>query len=247
MPTSNAGYHLFSTGDVLTAAQVQYNLQNQSIMYFADAATRDTALSGVLVEGMCCYLADSNSVLVYDGSSWVSFSGDLTALTAGSGITITSASGPIPTISIDTATTVSLTASQTLTNKTLTSPKETATISGTAATGAINIDVVTSAVNIRTSNATGNWTINVRGDGSTTLNSLMAVGEQISVVFESPNGASAYYPTALTIDGAAVTPKWLGGTAPSSGNVNSTDVYVYTIRKTGAATFTVLASQTKFA
>ena len=75
----------------------------------------------------------------------------------------------------------------------------------------------------------------------------MATGEQISVVFESPNGATAYYPTAFNVDGSAVVPKWLGGTAPSSGNINSNDVYVYTIRKTGAATFTALASQNKFA
>ena len=75
----------------------------------------------------------------------------------------------------------------------------------------------------------------------------MSVGQQISAVLVSPNGATAYYPTSLTIDGSAVTPKWLGGTAPSSGNTSATDVYVYTIRKTGAATFTVLASQNKFA
>lgn len=232
---SNAGYHLFNTGDVLTAAQVQYNLQNQSIMYFADAAARDTALTGVLAEGMFAYLADTNTTVFYDGSAWQSFgTGDVTGLTAGTGITITNASGPVPTIALST-------------NPTLTSPKETASISGTAATGAINIDVVTSSVNIRTANATGHWTINVRGDGTTTLNSLMAIGEQISVVFQSPNGASAYYPTAFQVDGSAVTPKWLGGTAPSSGNVNSTDVYVYTIIKTASATYTVLASQNKFA
>ena len=75
----------------------------------------------------------------------------------------------------------------------------------------------------------------------------MTTGEQITVVFESPNGAVAYYPTAFSVDGSAVVPKWLGGTAPSSGNTNSTDVYVYTIRKTGAATFTCIASQSKFA
>ena len=39
----NAGYSLFTTGQVLTAAQVQYNLQNQTIMYFASAAARDAA------------------------------------------------------------------------------------------------------------------------------------------------------------------------------------------------------------
>ena len=231
---SNAGYHLFNTGDVLTAAQVQYNLQNQTIMFFADAAARDTALTGVLAEGMFAYLADTNTTVYYDGAAWQSFgTGDVTGLTAGAGITITNASGPVPTIAVSNG-------------LALTSPEEVITISGTAATGAINIDVLTSAVNIRTSNATADWTINVRGDGSTTLDSLMAVGSQISVVFESPIGATAYEPTAFTVDGSAVVPKWLGGTVPT-GNINSTDVYVYTIRKTGAATFTCIASQSKFA
>jgi hypothetical protein len=44
-----------------------------------------------------------------------------------------------------------------------------------------------------------------------------------------------------------VTPEWQGGAAPTAGNVNSIDVYSYTIIKTGSATFTVLASQTQFA
>lgn len=246
---SNAGYHLFQTGDVLTAAQVQYNLQNQTIMYFASAAARDAALTvGVVQEGMFAYLADTNSTVYYDGAAWQSFgTGDVTGLTAGTGITITNPGGPVPTVSVDATTTATLTGTQTLTNKTYTSPKETATISAVAATGAINIDVVTSSVNIRTVNATANWTINVRGDGSTTLNSLMAIGEQISVVFESPQGSPAYYPTAFSVDGSAVVPKWLGGTAPSSGNTSATDIYVYTIRKTAAATFTCVASQNKFA
>ena len=232
----NAGYRLFNTGDVLTAAQVQFNLQNQSIMFFANAAARDAALTvGVVQEGMFAYLADTNTTVFYDGAAWQSFgTGDVTGLTAGAGITITNATGPVPTIAISTG-------------AVLTSPEETITLSAVAATGAINIDTLTSAVDIRTANASGNWTINVRGDGSTTLDSLMAVGTQVSVVFESPQGATAYYPTAFNIDGSAVVPKWLGGTAPSSGNINSNDVYVYTIRKTGAATFTALASQNKFA
>jgi len=132
-------------------------------------------------------------------------------------------------------------------NQVLTSPKEQAAISATAATGTVNIDVSTASVQIYTANATGNYTLNVRGNGSTTLNSLMTTGESITVTFEHPNGATAYYPTAVTIDGNAITPKWLGGTAPSSGNINSTDVYMLQIRKTGAATFTCIASQNKFA
>jgi len=235
MPTPNAGFHQYNTGDILTASQVQYNLQNQTIMYFADAAARDLALGALVSEGMFAYLADTNTTVFYDGSTWQSFgTGDVTGLTAGTGITITNPSGPVPTIAISSG-------------ATLTSPKEVATISATAATGTVNLDVSTSAVLIYTTNASGNWTLNVRGNSSTTLDSIMSTGEQISVVFESPNGGTAYYPTGFTIDSSAVTPKWLGGTAPSSGNTSATDVYVYTIRKTAAATFTVLASQNKFA
>jgi hypothetical protein len=238
MPTGspNAGYKTFNTGDVLTAAQVQYNLQNQSIMFFASAAARDAALTApIRQEGMFAYLADTNTTVYYDGAAWQSFgTGDVTGLTAGNGITITNASGPVPTIAISD-------------NALLISPKEQNLISASAATGAINIDILVAAVDIRTANASGNWTINVRGNSVTTLDSLMSINQQISVVFESPQGATAYYPTAFNIDGSAVVPKWLGGTAPSSGNINSNDVYVYTIRKTGAATFTVLASQNKYA
>ena len=245
---SNAGYHLFQTGDVLTAAQVQYNLQNQSIMYFADAAARDTALTGVLAEGMFAYLADTNTTVFYDGAAWQSFgTGDVTGLTAGSGITITNPDGPVPTIAIDTATTVNLTSSQTLTNKTLTSPKESVEINALAATGTMNLNLLTSAVWSYTANSTGNFVVNLRGDGTTTLNTMLATNQQISVVFNVTNGSPAYYLTALQIDGSAQTVKWLGGTAPSAGNINSTDVYIFTVQKTGSGTYTVFGSQNKFA
>ena len=241
MPTGspNAGYKTFNTGDVLTAAQVQYYLQNQSIMYFADAAARDAALTApIRQEGMFAYLADTNTTVYFDGTAWQSFgTGDVTGLTAGAGITITNAGGPVPTIAL-------------ASNPTLTSPKELVDIQTTGATGTVNVDVSTSSVEFINANATGNWVTNVRGNGSTTLNSLMAVGEQISVVLASLNGATPYYPTALNIDGTAtgVTTRWLGGTAPSSGNANSTDVYIYTIIKTAATpTYTVLASQNRFA
>ena len=130
---------------------------------------------------------------------------------------------------------------------TLTSPRETAAISATAATGTVHLNVSTASVHIYTANATANYVLNVRGNSSTTLNSLMAIGESITVTFEHPNGGTAYYPSSYTIDGNAVTPKWLGGTAPTGGNTNSTDVYMIQIRKTASATFTCLASQSKFA
>jgi len=150
----------------------------------------------------------------------------------------------------------------TLTNKTLTSPtintatvsnsilvgpEERTTISATAATGTINFDALTQGVLYYTSNASANFTLNVRGSSGATLNSILTTGDAITVVFLNTNGATAYYPTVYQVDGSAVTPKWQGGTAPTAGNASSIDAYSLTIIKTASATFTVLASQTKFA
>jgi len=124
---------------------------------------------------------------------------------------------------------------------------ETATISATAATGTINYDVTTQSVLYYTSNASGNFTVNFRGSSGTSLNTIMATGESLSATFLVTNGSTAYYNSAVTIDGSSVTPKWQGGSAPTSGNASSIDSYTYVIIKTGSATFTVLASVTKFA
>jgi len=131
----------------------------------------------------------------------------------------------------------------------ITSPFERMNVSVTAATGTINVNINTSSVWYYTSSATGNFVINVRGDGSTTLDSIMTTGDSITVVFLNTNGSTAYYNTSVQIDGTGtgVTTKWQGGTAPSSGNATSIDAYAYNIIKTASATFTVLASQTKFA
>ncbi len=124
---------------------------------------------------------------------------------------------------------------------------EAVTISATAATGTIAYDVTTQSVLYYTTNASGNWTLNVRGNGTTSLNSLMATGESITIAFLVTNGATAYYQTAFQIDGTAVTPKWQGGTAPTLGNASSIDAYTITIVKTGSAAFTAFAAQTRFA
>jgi len=124
---------------------------------------------------------------------------------------------------------------------------EVATISATAATGTINYDVTTQSVLYYTTNASANFTVNFRGSSGTTLNTVMSTGESLSATFLVTNGATAYYNSAVTIDGTSVTPKWQGGTAPTSGNASSIDSYTYVIVKTGSATYVVLASQTKFA
>jgi len=123
---------------------------------------------------------------------------------------------------------------------------EVATVSATAATGTINYDVTSQSVLYYTTNASANWTVNFRGNGTTSLNTLMSTGQALTVVFLVSQGATAYYNNAVTIDGSSVTPKYQGGTAWSSGNASGIDAYSYTIVKTGSATFTVFASQTQF-
>jgi len=130
---------------------------------------------------------------------------------------------------------------------TLKSPYESWTVSATAATGTVDVDIATSSAWYYTTDASANWTFNFRGDSSTTLNSLLSTGESVTAVFLVTNGTTAYYPTAFTVDGSSVTPEWSGGSAPSSGNASSIDSYLFTIIKTADATFTVLAQQVQFA
>ena len=126
---------------------------------------------------------------------------------------------------------------------------ETATITGAAPSATTNFDWATQAVQYYTSNATTNFTLNIRGNGSTALNTIMQTGQSASIALLVTNGATPYYPSAINIDGTAsgVTVKYINGTSISSGNANSIDIYSITVIKTGSATYTVLLSQTKFA
>ena len=123
--------------------------------------------------------------------------------------------------------------------------KEAVTADATT-TGTINVDGLAGAVRNFTANQTANRTVNFRGDSSTTLNAVMAIGESMTFAIMMAQGSTAYYLNAYQIDGAAVTPKWQGG-APTEGTASGIDTYSFTIIKTADATFTVLASVAAFA
>ena len=122
---------------------------------------------------------------------------------------------------------------------------EKATISAIAATGTINYDALTQAVLYYTSNATGNWTLNIRGSSGTALSTLMSAGQSLTVVFLVTNGGTAYYPSVHQIDGSNVTPLWALGSAVAAGNINAVDVYTYTVVRTSVG-FQLFASRTYF-
>jgi hypothetical protein len=258
---AGAGYKLFVNGNTLSASDLNTYVQQQTVMVFVDSTARTTALSGVVSAGMISYLTGTNSLETYNGSAWVANGvGDVT-LTGTQTLTNKTLTAPVIstisntgtlTLPTSTDTLVGRATTDTLTNKTLTtpavnngymtSPKELTTVSATAATGTIQFDLLTQGVLYYTTNASANFTLNFRGNSTTTLASLMNIGDSWSAVFLNTNGATAYYPTAFTVDtSATVSVKWSGGTAPAAGNASSIDAYSFTIIKTGASAFTVLA------
>ena len=114
--------------------------------------------------------------------------------------------------------------------------------------GNTTFDVLEGAVKYHTANVANNWTLNVRGNSTVMLDSVMSTGNTLSLSYiASQNATNTFYQTNMEIDGSAVTPKWQGGSAPTAGNADSLDVYSFTIIKTAANTYTVLGSQTQFA
>ena len=110
-----------------------------------------------------------------------------------------------------------------------------------------NIDLMANAVTYWTSNTTANVTVNLRGNSTTSLDSIMTVGQSTSIALLLTNGTTGYMPNIFQIDGSTVTTKWLDNTMPSAGSANSLDIWNFNVIKTASATFTVLASQSKFA
>ena len=231
MPVLSKGT-TFAVGDAPTATTLNNLVDNAT---FASGAVDDatTQLSG-------------GAVIVKDGGiTAAKLSTGGPTWTSGGALTATSIQNtPIGSSTASTGAFTTLSASGTTS---IYEVLEKASISATSLTGTVNFNVLDGAVLYCTSNASGNWTLNVRGDGSTTLNNVMATGDSLSLAVLVTQGSTAYYQSGFQIDGSSVTPKWAGGTAPTAGNANSVDAYTITIFKTGSAAFTVFASQTKFA
>jgi hypothetical protein len=193
--------------------------QGYSTYVFCDGTNVKFADDGVLQGGTLATLnVTGNSVLGATGTTTTSVGGKLTLSTTTSQVSLA-----------------------------LNNIAETTTITAASATGTINYDITTQSVLYYTVNSSANFTLNFRASSGTTLNSALAIGQAVTVAFLNTNGTTGYYNSAITIDGASVTPKWINGAAPTTGYANSTDTYTYTIIKTASATYTVLATLAKFA
>lgn len=231
------------------AVQKSYLVFNDSVGGF-DITVKVAGQTGVVVENGGRALVYCNGTDVESALSTTSYPLGTAILKANNGGPFANAVAGTDYVAPGTATT--FTAKQTFqgaaaqVGASFQAALEKANIVAAAATGTIALNVNTAAIWYYTSAASANWTINIRGDGSNTLNSLMAVGETITCVFLATTGATPYFSATVQVDGSSVTPKWQGGVAPTSGNASSIEAYSYTVIKTASATFTVLASRTQF-
>jgi len=124
---------------------------------------------------------------------------------------------------------------------------EPANVVAAAPSSTTNFYINSGAVQYYTSNTANNWTINFAFSAGTTLNAAMATNDSISCTLIVTQSATAYYPSAFQVDGTSsgVTVKWQGS-APTSGDPSSLDSYTFVIIKTASATYTILATATKF-
>lgn len=231
MPILATG-NTFATGDSVTATTLNNAVNNATFAADAvDNATTQLSGGAVIVKDG----GITPSKLSTGGPSW----------TSGGALTATSIqSTPIGATTPSSGAFTALSATGTTTVYEMV---EKAAISGSGLSGTVNYNALDGAVVYVTANATGNWTLNLRGNGSTSFNSMLATGDTFTFVVMATQGTTAYYQSGMQIDGTSVTPKWSGGTAPTAGNASSIDVYTFVVIKTASATFTVLASQTKFA
>jgi len=123
---------------------------------------------------------------------------------------------------------------------------ERANVSATAMSANNTVDILECAVHLYTVNSSANSTLNIRGNSTVTLNSIMSVNQALTLAFVVTNGATAYKVSNVHLDGANTTIRWSGGSSPTACS-NSTEAYAFTIIKIGAAAqYTLLGSKTSF-
>jgi len=129
----------------------------------------------------------------------------------------------------------------------LTQVFETGNVYSTAVGGNVNIDLQNNTLYFFSSNTTANVTFNFRANTQNTLDSQLPIGSTVTSAILLKQGATKYRAN-VYVDGTLQTPWWLGNSAPGYATTQqeSIDVYSFSILKTAANAYTVLASNANF-
>ena len=185
------------------------------------------------------YTAGSVPTVTANAQPAITSVGTLTSLAVAGGIT----SGNLTTGNVTSSGNLTLAGS--LTGGAIKYMFENANIIASSPPVTTDINVISGGIQYWTGNATSNVVANIRGDATTSMNSLLAVGQSSTIAFMLPQ-ATAYFINFVKVDNANVTPVWQGGANVAVGNANSIDLYTFTVIKIAAATFRVFASQTRY-
>jgi hypothetical protein len=233
------------TGSVTSASVVSANgfAGTVATATTTPAITVSTSITGVL-KGNGTAISAATS-----GTDYLAPPSGTAILKANSGGALANATAGTDYVAPGTATT--FTATQTFSGSTsvfgtsLLDSNETVNVVAAAPSATTNFYVQSGSVQYYTTSAANNWTLNIAFSSGTSMNTALAIGQSVTFTLVTTQGATAYYNSAVTIDGTSVTPKWIGG-APTAGNASGLDVYRYAVIKTASATYTVLASLTQF-
>jgi hypothetical protein len=169
----------------------------------------------------------------YNGSAAITINNaGVTSVTAGTGISVSASTGGV---------TISASGSPTFTNVTVTGqiiePFQTysTSISGSPS---ITFNCANGNIWRVTSTASSAWT-------AAFTNVAITTGQATNITMIISQGATPFIPSAISINGTAVTPSWAGGSTPT-GNANKQDAIAYGIMQTAASTYTVFAQLVTF-
>lgn len=246
-----------------TLAQFNAAVTDADLVSLAGAETLTNKQMQLASNTISGSLSDFNNALL--GADFASLAGAETLTNKTIGMTTNTISGTLAQFNtaVTDADLVSIAGTETLTNKTLTSPVvNTPTITGgtfiqaevrsleekwtttaSAAPATITYDVLSQSALGYTVNNTGNFTVNFRGDASTTLTNTLLSGASISVLLAVQNGTTAYYLTDISIDGSPATVYWLNKSAVVAGTASARDIYYFVLHKQSDATIVVYASR----
>jgi len=230
---NNSGAFAGSTGFTYNSVGGNLAVPNNITSTTYTGKLTDGYQSNIVQVGQLGSLAVSGNI---DSASGV-FNGNGAGLTNVIASTVTTNAQPNIT-STGTLTSLSVTGTSSIQQA-----KEKITTANSTPGTSYNYDLLTQAIYYTTGNTTSDFTLNIRGNSTTTLDSVMSSNQSMTCTFIVSNGSTPYVVNNVTVDGNSVPTYWpIPGTA-GTGTALGKDSYTLNILKLSANTFNVFATR----